>query len=345
MRDDSRLAGGPPAGCPVPLQLILQYGKSKSMRRAKISVIGAGNVGATCAHWCAAAELGDIVLLDIPQAGDMPAGKALDLMQSSPIMGFDANIVGTTDYDDTAESDVIVVTAGIPRKPGMSRDDLLATNAKIVTSVGQQIKATSPNAVVIVVSNPLDAMVQQMWKVTGFDKSKVCGQAGVLDTARYCTFLAMELGVSVEDISALLMGGHGDTMVPIPSCTSVGGIPITQLLDSGRLEEIVDRTRKGGAEIVSLLKTGSAYYAPAAACAQMVEAVVKDKKRCIPVAAHCDQEYSVGGYYVGVPVIMGDGGVEKVIELKLSEAEQADFKNSVDAVKSLVATMEGLLSA
>ena len=237
------------------------------------------------------------------------------------------------------------MTAGIPRKPGMSRDDLLSTNARIVTSVGEQIKESSPNAVVIVVSNPLDAMVQQMWKVTGFDRSKVCGQAGVLDTARYRTFLAMELGVSVEDISALLMGGHGDTMVPIPSCTSVGGIPVTQLIDPARLEEIVDRTRKGGAEIVSLLKTGSAYYAPAAACAQMVEAVVRDKKRVIPVAALCDSEYGVGGYYVGVPVIMGSEGVEKVIELSLTDKETADFQNSVDAVKQLVASMNELLSA
>lgn len=315
------------------------------MRRAKISVIGAGNVGATCAHWCAAAELGDIVLLDIPQTEDMPRGKALDLMQSSPIMGFDSNIVGTTSYDDTANSDVIVVTAGIPRKPGMSRDDLLSTNAKIVTSVGEEIKKSSPDAVVIVVSNPLDAMVQQMWTVTGFDSAKVVGQAGVLDTARYRTFLAMELGVSVEDISALLMGGHGDTMVPIPSCTSVGGIPVTQLIDAKRLEEIVDRTRKGGAEIVSLLKTGSAYYAPAAACAQMAEAVVRDKKRVIPVAALCQSEYGVGGYYVGVPVVMGSGGVERIIELDLSEQETADFRNSVDAVKQLVAAMNDLLSA
>ncbi|MEM6978750.1 MAG: malate dehydrogenase [Planctomycetota bacterium] len=315
------------------------------MRRAKISIIGAGNVGATCAHWCAAAELGDVVLLDIPQTEDMPRGKALDLMQSSPIMGFDSHIVGTTDYADTAGSDVIVVTAGIPRKPGMSRDDLLATNAKIVTSVAESIKATSPDAVVIVVSNPLDAMVQQMFRVTGFDSAKVCGQAGVLDTARYRTFLALELGVSVEDISALLMGGHGDTMVPIPSCTSVGGIPITQLVATDRLNEIVDRTRKGGAEIVSLLKTGSAYYAPAAACAQMVEAVVKDKKRVIPVAAHCESEYGVGGFYVGVPVVMGSGGVEKVIELTLTDEETAAFQHSVDAVKSLVATMEELLAA
>jgi malate dehydrogenase len=314
------------------------------MRRAKISVIGAGNVGATCAHWCAAAELGDIVLLDIPRTEDMPRGKALDLMQSSPIMGFDSNIVGTTSYDDTADSDVVVVTAGIPRKPGMSRDDLLSTNAKIVTSVGAEIKKSSPDAVVIVVSNPLDAMVQQMWTVTGFDSAKVVGQAGVLDTARYRTFLAMELGVSVEDISALLMGGHGDTMVPIPSCTSVGGIPVTQLIDANRLEEIVDRTRKGGAEIVSLLKTGSAYYAPAAACAQMAEAVVRDKKRVIPVAALCQSEYGVGGYYVGVPVVMGSGGVERIIELELTEKETADFGNSVDAVKQLVAAMNDLLS-
>lgn len=314
------------------------------MRRAKISIIGAGNVGATCAHWCAAAELGDIVLLDIPRTEDMPAGKALDLAQAAPIMGYDSNIVGTTSYADTAGSDVIVVTAGIPRKPGMSRDDLLATNARIVTSVGEEIKATSPDAVVIVVSNPLDAMVQQMWRVTGFDHAKVIGQAGVLDTARYRAFLAMELGCSVEDISALLMGGHGDTMVPIPSCTSVGGIPITQLIDTARLDEIVDRTRKGGAEIVALLKTGSAYYAPAAACAQMVEAVTKDKKRVIPVAAYCDSQYGVGGYYVGVPVVMGSAGVEKVIELDLTPSETAAFENSVNAVKSLVETMDGLLA-
>lgn len=314
------------------------------MRRAKITVIGAGNVGATCAHWCASMELGDIVLLDIPATENMPAGKALDLMQASPIIGFDANIVGTTSYADTVGSDVIVVTAGIPRKPGMSRDDLLSTNARIVTNVAQNIKETSPEAIVIVVSNPLDAMVQQMWKVTGFPHHRVLGQAGVLDTARYRTFLAMELGVSVEDISALLMGGHGDTMVPIPSCTSVGGIPVTQLVSPQRLAEIVDRTRNGGAEIVSLLKTGSAYYAPAAACAQMVEAIVRDKKRLIPCAAYCDKEYQVGGYFVGVPVILGSGGVEKVVQLALSSTESADFLKSVQAVKSLVSTMESLLA-
>ena len=217
------------------------------MRRAKISIIGAGNVGATCAHWCAAAELGDVVLLDVPQTEGMPKGKALDLMQASPIMGFDSNIVGTTSYDDTAGSDVVVITAGIARKPGMSRDDLLGTNAKIMTAVATEVKKSSPNAVVIVVSNPLDAMVQRAFQVTGFAPQKVIGQAGVLDTARYRTFLAMELGVSVEDISAMLLGGHGDTMVPVPSCTSVGGIPVTQLIKPERLAEIVQRARVGGA--------------------------------------------------------------------------------------------------
>lgn len=313
------------------------------MGRAKISIIGAGNVGATTAHWCAAAELGDIVLLDIPATENMPKGKALDLMQSSPIMGFDSNLVGTTDYADTKNSDVVVVTAGIPRKPGMSRDDLLSTNAKIVSAVAEEIKKSSPNAVIIVVSNPLDAMVQQTMKVSGFPPQRVIGQAGVLDTARYRTFLAMELGVSVEDVSALLMGGHGDTMVPMPSCTSVGGIPIRRLLDQKRLDEIVDRARKGGAEIVGLLKTGSAYYAPAAATTQMVEAIVKDKKRLIPCAAYCDKEYNVGGYYVGVPVILGAGGVERIIELELDEQEQAAFDISVSAVKELVAKTEELL--
>jgi len=313
------------------------------MRRAKITIIGAGNVGATTAHWCAAAELGDIVLLDIPQTGDMPKGKGLDLMQSSPIMGFDSNIIGTNSYEDTRGSDVVVITAGIPRKPGMSRDDLLSTNAKIMTDVCEQVRKSSEHAIVIVVSNPLDAMVQRALQVTGFEPRRVIGQAGVLDTARYRTFLAMELGVSVQDVSALLMGGHGDTMVPIPSCTSVGGIPVTQLIDSARLEQIVDRTRNGGAEIVSLLKTGSAYYAPAAATTQMVEAVVRDKKRLIPCAAYCDKEYGVGGYYVGVPIILGASGVERVIELNLTATEKAAFQKSVDAVKQLVETMGKLV--
>ncbi len=312
------------------------------MSRPKISIIGAGNVGATTAHWCAAAELGDIVLLDIPQVGDMPKGKALDLMQASPIVGFDSRITGTNDYADTAGSQVVVITAGIARKPGMSRDDLLSTNAKIVGSVAEQIKATSPGAILIVVSNPLDAMVQRVLKVSGFPPKRVLGQAGVLDTARYRTFLAMELGVSVEDISALLMGGHGDTMVPMPSCTSVGGIPVARLMDSQRLEAIIERTRSGGAEIVGLLKTGSAYYAPAAATAQMVEAIIRDKKRLIPCAAYCDKEYGVGGYYVGVPIVLGAEGVERIIELELTAQERADFQKSINAVKELVAAMNAL---
>jgi malate dehydrogenase len=314
------------------------------MKRAKITVVGAGNVGATTAHWCASMELGDIVLLDIPAVGDMPKGKGLDLMQCGPIVGFDSNIIGTSDYADAAGSDVVVITAGIARKPGMSRDDLLATNAKIVTAVSEQVKLHCPDAVVIVVSNPLDAMVQQCQAVTGFPAHRVIGQAGVLDTARYRTFIAMELGCSVEDVSAMLLGGHGDTMVPIPSCTSVGGIPLRQLLDDATINRLVDRARHGGAEIVGLLKTGSAYYAPAAASAQMVEAIVKDKKRLVPCAAYCDKEYGVGGYYVGVPVILGAGGVEKIIELKLNEQEQKDLTKSINAVKELVSVMNGLMA-
>jgi malate dehydrogenase len=263
-------------------------------------------------------------------------------MQASPIMGFDSCIVGTNDYADTAGSTVVVITAGIPRKPGMSRDDLLSTNAGIVGSVAAQVKATSPDSIIIVVSNPLDAMVQRALQVSGFPPRRVLGQAGVLDTARYRTFLSMELGVSVEDISAMLMGGHGDTMVPMPSCTSVGGIPVTRLIDSRRLDEIVQRTRQGGAEIVNLLKTGSAYYAPAAATAQMVESIVRDKKRLIPCAAYCDNEYGVGGFYVGVPVILGARGVEKIIELELTPQERTDFDKSVAAVKELVAAMAKL---
>ena len=312
------------------------------MKRAKISIIGAGNVGATTAHWCAAAGLGDIVLLDIPQTGTMPKGKALDLLQAGPIMGYDAQIVGTTRYADTAQSDVVVITAGIPRKPGMSRDDLLKTNAGIVGSVAHEVKQTSPDAIVIVVSNPLDAMVQRALQVTHFAPQRVLGQAGVLDTARFRAFIAAELGVSIEDVSAMLLGGHGDTMVPLPSYTCVGGIPVEQLIPPPRLAELIQRTRDGGAEIVSLLKTGSAYYAPAAATAQMVEAIVRDKKRLIPCAAYCDQEYGVGGYYVGVPVILGAGGVERIIEVVLSESERAAFQKSVDAVKGLVETMARL---
>ena len=312
------------------------------MRRAKICIIGAGNVGATTAHWCAAAELGDIVLVDIPQTEGMPAGKALDLMQASPIVGFDSKIIGTTSYADTKDSDVVVITAGIPRKPGMSRDDLLATNARIVGSVAAEIKQ---------VESQCDRHCrQQSARCDGAarlasDRLSAAARVGSGRRVGYCSlshFLAMELGVSVEDISALLMGGHGDTMVPMPSCTSVGGIPVTQLIDAKRLDEIVERTRNGGAEIVGLLKTGSAFYAPAAATAQMVEAIVRDKKRLIPCAAYCEKEYGVGGYFVGVPVILGAGGVEKVIELKLTSQERSGFQKSVDAVKELVKVMAGL---
>jgi len=312
------------------------------MKRAKISIIGAGNVGATTAHWCAAAELGDIVLLDIPQTENMPKGKTLDLAQAGPIMGYDSRLIGTTDYTDTAQSDVVVVTAGVPRKPGMSRDDLLATNARIVGAVAAEIKQTSPDAIVILVSNPLDAMVQRAQQIIGVPPHRVLGQAGVLDSARFRTFIASELDVSVEDVSAMLLGGHGDTMVPLPSCTCVGGIPVTQLIQPERLAELIQRTRDGGAEIVSLLKTGSAYYAPAAATAQMVEAIVRDKKRLIPCAAYCDREYGVGGYYVGVPVILGAAGVERIVEVELSPAERDAFQKSIDAVKGLIETMSRL---
>lgn len=319
--------------------------KENPVRRAKVSIIGAGNVGATTALWCAAAELGDIVLLDIPQTEGMPKGKALDLAQAGPIIGFDGQLHGTNSYDDTANSDVVVITAGVARKPGMSRDDLLSVNAQIVGSVAEQVRRTSPDAVVIVVSNPLDAMTYRAWEVTGFPPHRVVGQAGVLDAARFRTFLAMELGVSVEDVSAMLLGGHGDTMVPLLSCTSVGGIPVSQLVPADRLEKIVQRTRDGGAEIVGLLKTGSAYYAPAAATAQMVEAIVRDKKRLLPCAAYCDKEYEVGGLFVGVPVVLGAKGVERIVQLELTAAEQEAFRRSVEAVRGLVETMERLTTA
>jgi malate dehydrogenase len=314
------------------------------MGRAKISIIGAGNVGATTAHWCAVMELGNIVLVDQPSTGGMPKGKALDLLQALPIVGSDAQIVGTTSYDETENSDVVLITAGLPRRPGMSRDDLLATNAKIVTSVTEQVIQKSPHAILIVISNPLDAMVQRAYQVSGFPCHHVVGQAGVLDTARYRTFLAEEMGVSVEDIRALLMGGHGDTMVPLLRYTSIGGIPVTELLSRDRLDLIIDRTRKGGSEIVDLLKTASAYYAPAAAAAQMIDAIVHDKRRLFPCAAYCDKEYGVGGYYVGVPVILGANGVERIIELDLTVEERADFQKSVDAVKTLVKAMGELLA-
>jgi len=308
------------------------------MKRAKITIIGAGNVGATCAHWAAAKELGDIVLLDIVEG--MPQGKGLDLRQAGPVERFDANIVGTNSYDDTKDSDIVIITSGIARKPGMSRDDLLTTNMKIVRGVSEEAAKASPRAVYIIVSNPLDAMVQTCWKATGLPTKQIVGQAGVLDTARYRAFLAMELGCSVEDIVAVLMGGHGDDMVPLPRYTSVAGIPVTELIPKDRLDAIVKRTRDGGAEIVSLLKTGSAYYAPAAATVQMAEAIVKDKKRILPCAAYCKNEYGVGGYFVGVPCVLGKDGVEKVIELKLDGEERKLFDASVTHVKELVAWVE-----
>ncbi len=308
------------------------------MRRAKITVIGAGNVGSTCAHWAAAKELGDIVLLDIVEG--MPQGKGLDLRQASPVERFDSNIIGTNSYDDTKNSDIVIITSGIARKPGMSRDDLMSTNMKIVRTVSEEAVKQSPNAVYILVSNPLDAMVQTCWKATGLPTKQIVGQAGVLDTARYRTFLSMELGCSVEDIVAVLMGGHGDDMVPLPRYTSVAGIPVTELIPKDRLDAIVKRTRDGGAEIVGLLKTGSAYYAPAAATVQMAEAIIKDKKRILPCAAYCKSEYGVGGYFVGVPCMLGAGGVEKVIEVKLDADERKLFDASVTHVKELVAWVE-----
>lgn len=305
-------------------------------RRHKITIVGAGNVGATTAHWAVIKELGDIVLVDIPQTGDMPKGKALDLLESGPIAGFDCKLIGTTGYEETKDSDIVVITAGVPRKPGMSRDDLLNTNAGIVRSVVEQVVKYSPNCIIIVVTNPLDAMTHLAWKVSGFPTNRVVGQAGVLDTARFRTFIAMELNVSVKDVHAMLMGGHGDTMVPLPRYSSVSGIPVTQLISRDRLEQIIERTRKGGGEIVNLLKTGSAYYAPGAAVCEMLEAIVRDKRRLLPCSAYCDKEFGVGGLYVGVPVILGANGVEQIVEIELNEEERAAFENSVNAVRNLV---------
>ncbi len=310
------------------------------MRRAKISIIGAGNVGATAAHWAASKELGDIVLVDVPQVEGMPQGKALDLYESSPIEGFDSRITGATSYEPTADSDVVIVTAGVARKPGMSRDDLLNINTSIVKTVAENVAKHSPNAVMIVVSNPLDAMVYVAWKASGFPTKRVIGQAGVLDTARFRSFLAAEVGCSVEDVQALLLGGHGDDMVPLTRYTFAGGIPITQLVSPARLEEIVKRARNGGAEIVGLLKTGSAYYAPSAATVQMAESIIRDKKRILPCAAYCEKEYGIGGYFVGVPCVLGKEGVEKVIEVELDDAEGKMFRSSVEHVKQLVAAVK-----
>lgn len=312
------------------------------MKRPKITIIGAGNVGATCAHWAAQKELGDIVLLDVVEG--MPQGKALDLHESGPIEGFDCSIVGTNSYDDTADSDIVIITSGIPRKPGMSRDDLIATNVKIVADVTAKAVAKSPNAFYVVVANPLDAMVYVCSRVSGLPKHRIAGQAGVLDVARYRTFIADEIGCSVEDVSALLLGGHGDDMVPLVRYTTVTGIPVTQLVPAGTLDKIVTRARNGGAEIVGLLKTGSAYYAPASATIAMVESVVRDKKRVLPCAVYCDDEYGVGGYFVGVPCILGKGGVERVIEVELDANERQMFNASVGHVKELCATAEKFLA-
>jgi malate dehydrogenase len=314
------------------------------MRRAKISVIGAGNVGATCAHWAAAKELGDIVLLDIPEREGVAKGKALDLMQCGPIEEFDSKVTGTSDYKDIADSDVVVITAGLPRKPGMSRDDLITTNVKIVRSVSENVAKYAPGAVVIVVSNPLDAMVYTAWKVTGFPTSRILGQAGALDVARFRTFLAMELGCSIEDIQALLLGGHGDDMVPLPRFTSVHGIPINQLLSKEVIDRCVQRAKVGGGEIVQLMGT-SAYYAPASGTIQMVEAIVKDKKRILPCAAYCENEYGVApgqkgqGYFVGVPCVLGAAGMEKVVQVQFEGDEKKLMEESISHVKDLVGTV------
>jgi malate dehydrogenase len=312
------------------------------MKRAKITIVGAGNVGASCAVWAAERRLGDIVLIDIPDLENKTKGKSLDLAQCGPVDRFDARITGSASYDAAADSDLVIVTAGIPRKPGMSRDDLIQTNVKIVSAVSTEIARVSPNAVLIVVSNPLDAMVYTAWKRTGFPTNRVMGQAGCLDIARFCTFVAMELNCSVEDITALLLGGHGDDMVPLTRYTSVAGIPVTQLIPEPRLSEIVARTRMGGGEIVKLMGT-SAYYAPAAATIRMAEAILQDKRRILPCAAYCEREYGVDGCFVGVPAVLGASGVEKVVEVELNAAERAMFDASVQHVKELVGVTEKFL--
>ncbi|MFX4260756.1 malate dehydrogenase [Pelotomaculum propionicicum] len=304
------------------------------MKRNKITVVGAGNVGATAAHWCVAKELGDVVLLDVIEG--VPQGKGLDLMQSNPLDGTDCWVKGTNNYEDTADSDVCIVTAGIARKPGMSRDDLLNTNYKIVSMVAENLARYSPNTCIIVVSNPLDVMTYTAWKASGFPANRVFGQAGVLDSARFRTFVAMELGASFEDVNALVLGGHGDTMVSVLSHANVGCIPITKLIPAERLAEIVKRTANGGAEIVNFLKTGSAFYAPSASAVQMAEAVLKDKKRILPVAAYLNGEYGAKDIYTGVPAIIGGNGVEKVLEIDLTPEEKAGLDYSIQAVRDLM---------
>lgn len=308
------------------------------MGRSKISVIGAGNVGATCAHWIVAKELADCVLVDIVEG--MPQGKALDLMEATPVIDSDCQVTGTNGYEETANSDVVIITSGIPRKPGMSRDDLLATNKKIMSIVCNEVKKHSPKACVIVVANPLDAMCHVAYDTLGFPRERVMGMAGVLDTARYKAFIAMEIGCSVEDVHGMVLGGHGDTMVPLPNHTSIGGIPLSELVSKERIDAIIERTAKGGAEIVGLLKTGSAFYAPAAGAVAMAESIIKDKKRVLPCASLLNGQYGHKDLFIGVPCVLGSGGVEKVIELKLNDHEKGLLDNSANAVKELVEALK-----
>jgi malate dehydrogenase len=306
---------------------------------SKITVVGAGHVGATAAQGIARRHLArEVIMVDVAEG--IPQGKGLDMYESAPIEGFDARVIGSNGYDESAGSDLVVITAGIARKPGMSRDDLLRTNAGIVRDVSDQVKGTSPDAIIVMVSNPLDVMAYVSKETTGFPRERVIGMAGVLDTARYRAFLAMEMDVSVEDIQALVLGGHGDTMVPIVSMTTVSGIPVTHFIERGRLEEILDRTRKGGAEIVGHLKTGSAYYAPAAAVTQMVESIVLDKKRILPCAAWLEGEYGQSGIFLGVPCKLGHNGLEEIIEVPLADDEQAALDNSADAVREVMGALD-----
>ena len=311
------------------------------MKRKKITVVGAGNVGATTAQRIAEMELGDVVMVDIVE--DMPQGKALDLMEAAPVLGCDAEVVGANGYDETAGSDVVVITSGIARKPGMSRDDLLKTNMGIVKSVTEQVAAKSPDCILIIVSNPLDAMTYTAYRASGFPRERIMGMAGVLDSARFRAFIAMELNVSVENVHAFVLGGHGDSMVPSTRFTTVAGVPVQELIPANRLESIVQRTRDGGAEIVKLLKTGSAYYAPSAAIAEMVEAIIKDKKKILPCAALCEGEYGVDGLFVGVPAKLGASGMEGVFEIKLSPEEASALAKSADAVAALCKEIDGML--
>lgn len=308
--------------------------------RPKISVIGAGNVGATTALMLAGLEHGDIVLVDIIE--DMPQGKALDLMEMSPVLDYDSVITGTNNYDDTEGSDVVVITSGIPRKPGMSRDDLISTNTSIVKQVTEQVAAKSPNAILILVTNPLDAMVYAAHKVSGFPKHRVMGMAGALDSARFVSFIAMELGVSVENINAFVLGGHGDDMVPLERFTTVAGVPITELMPPDRVEALIQRTRGGGGEIVKLLKTGSAFYAPAASAVEMVEAIVKDKKKIIPSCVLAEGEYGIENTFVGLPVKLGKTGIEEILEIKLTDEESKALHVSASHVKELCEHIEGM---